>query len=106
MNNLINRNHDEAMKELEMRIAIASRDIRRNVIESLGGKPIDAKELNTLLLAKADKSEVCILEKIKADRTLVSGYDQSIDVLSSQISHLITMLISFVKADLKGKPMI
>ena len=70
------------------------------VIESLGGKPVDKEELRTLLFVKADKSDVSVLEKIKADRTLVAGYDASLDTLSSQISHLLTLFISYLKADL------
>ena len=52
------------------------------------------------MFVKADKSDVSVLEKIKADRTLVAGYDASLDTLSSQISHLLTLFISYLKADL------
>ena len=87
-------------RRLRSEWALLSGRSNNKVIESLGGKPVDKEELRTLLFVKADKSDVSVLEKIKADRTLVAGYDASLDTLSSQISHLLTLFISYLKADL------
>ena len=74
ISSLIDKIKVDCLDELETKTATAFREIKKQVLDSLGGKPVDINELKTLLLVKADKSEIGILDKLKADKEVTSKY--------------------------------
>lgn len=74
--------------------------IKKQVLDSLGGKPVDINELKQLLSAKADKSEIGILNKMKADKNETDGFQSIVTFVSTQIEHLLSLSIASLKSDI------
>ena len=97
---LIDQAKTDLFKDLELRTECAFREVKKHVIEALGGKPVDARELQDLLRAKADKSELYILDKMKADREDTSRFEDTVRFAISQMEHILVLTIANLKADL------
>ena len=96
----IEKSRDDMLTEMEIKTSNAFREIKKQVLDSLGGKPVDINELKTLLLVKADRSEVGILDKIKADRDDTNKFEDMLQFMFTQIEHLLTLVIANLKMDL------
>jgi hypothetical protein len=74
--------------------------LNKQVLDSLGGKPVDINELKQLLSAKADKAEIGILNKMKADKHDTDGFQSIVKFVSTQTEHLLSLNIASLKSDI------
>jgi len=89
--------------EMEIKTNSAFIHIKKQVLDSLGGKPVDIDELKLLLNVKADKAEIGILDKLKADKGVTDGFESSIKFCMTQIEQFLTLIIENFKSDISNK---
>jgi hypothetical protein len=75
MNKEIDENKELVFEEMEQKTNYAFSQIKKQILDSLGGKPVDANEMAQLLSVKADKAEINILDKLKADKETTDRFE-------------------------------
>ena len=68
-----------------------------NSIGTLGGHPINAKDLEILLKGKADRRDADFLWKTKATKQETKSNTEAIELLRDQLDHAVILLIESVK---------
>ena len=80
--------HSEIIVKLDQMIEKASGDIKRNIINSMGGRPVDVEEMKQFLRLKVDKVEFNQLNGIKVDKIEFDLMTKIIEKLRSQLKNL------------------
>lgn len=97
----INSRFDEFTSSTRQLLASAilkiTKEAKDQVIQSLGGKPVEPQELHALLKLKANKEDFKKLGVFKADKAELETANYVIEILHNQINHLWLILKDFFK---------
>lgn len=74
-----------------------TQDAKNQVLDSLGGKPVEPKELHALLKLKANVDEFELVNKSKASKGDIEVTTSIIEILHSQINHICLILKDYFK---------
>ena len=74
----------------------ASNEIRKQVLDSIGGKPVDVNEMKSLLDLKVDKADFNKYNSIKANRNEFKGITSSIEIIQKQMKNMIIILLDYM----------
>ena len=66
----------------------------------MGGKPLKLEEIQQMLWIKADRADVGILDKTKADKRDTDSFKNIVQFVSTQTEHLLTLSIENLKIDI------
>mmetsp|Transcript_29948 Transcript_29948/g.26510 ORF Transcript_29948/g.26510 Transcript_29948/m.26510 type:complete len:106 (+) Transcript_29948:314-631(+) len=80
--------HGDIICRLEDMIEKISVDVKRNVLATMGGRPVDVEEMKQFLKLKVDKVEFNQLNNIKVDKQDFQGVQNQFDQLKSQLKNL------------------
>ena len=68
----------------------------------MGGRPLDIGEIKKLLAVKADRWDIGILDKTKADKIETRNFESLVHLVTTQIEHLLALSIENMKIDLNS----
>ena len=72
-----------------------SKEAKDQLINTLGGRPVEPEELRALLKLKADKDDMHTLDFTKANRADIETTTSVLDILHSQMNHIWVILKSY-----------
>jgi hypothetical protein len=105
----INANRDK-IAEREHNLKAFAEEVSRRVfinhskelLERLGGKPLESTEIKMLLSNKAEKLDIFTLENKKANKLDAENSMRTIELIQKQIEHIATIMVELTNQQHEG----
>ena len=90
----------EISKEVALVIRKNTKEMQRQLLSLLGGKPLEMDEVKSLMAQKADRTDLASVAEAKSNKVDTEVSLKGIRVLHKQIEHLIVLVIESLRSSI------
>lgn len=91
------------MEILSRELGKANQLSNKQVLDYLGGKPLNIEEVRNLIAYKADRTEIGILDQSKTEKYETENLKDLIRTINTQNEHFLTLVIESLKVEIDSQ---